>query len=111
MDLLAHAPDHRNRLAEVHLSMAGRMRQRYKSLLGAQLRAAHVILHHRVAAGKPMLGLRALEDPLGRMSLLRRSRHIRRQNGIDDRDQGAELRLARRFVAHITRRRRKPAHL
>jgi hypothetical protein len=91
--------------------MSRRMRQRYEGLLGTHLRRPDVILHHRVAAGKTVLGLQPLGNPLGCMTLLRRRRHVRRQDRIDDRDQRPQLRLARRLRPHITRWRREPAHL
>jgi hypothetical protein len=111
MDLLPHAADHRDRLAEIDLRMSRRRRQRYEGLPGTHLCRADVILHHRIAAGKPVLGRKALENPLRRVTLFRWRRHIRRQNRINHRDQRPQLRLARRLRSHITRRRRKPAHL
>ena len=87
------------------------MRQRHEGLPAHGFGDPDVVLHHRVAASKPMLGLQALKNPLGRVSLLRWRRQIRRQDSVDDRNQRTKLRFARRLRSHITRRCRKPAHL
>ena len=76
MHLLAHAADHADRFAEIHLRMAWRMRQGDERLPGPRLRMPDVILHHRVAAAEPVLGFKALENTLGRVPLLRRRGHI-----------------------------------
>jgi hypothetical protein len=72
MDLLPDTPDHRHRLAEVRLGMAGRMGERHEHLLGAGLPLAQVVLDDRVAAREAVLDPQALVDPLGRVPLLGR---------------------------------------
>ncbi len=52
-----------------------------------------------------------LINPLRRVPLLRRRRHIRGKDSVDDRDEWSELRPMHRRLAHIPRRRRKLAHL
>ena len=71
VDLLSDTPDHRHRLAEVDLGMAGRVGERDENLAPLPP-LADVVLHGRVAAGKAVLGPQALVDPLGRVPLLRR---------------------------------------
>ena len=82
--LLPDAADHADRLAEIHLRVAGRMRQRHKGLPGPRSREPHILLHRRVAAVEAVLGAEPIVNPLGGMPLLRRRRHIGRQNRIDD---------------------------
>ena len=72
VDLLQDTTDHRYRLAEVDLGMAGRVGERDEHLLGPGMPLADVILHGRVATGEAVLGTQALKDPLGRVPLLRR---------------------------------------
>ena len=61
MQLLAHAADHADRFAEINLRMAWRMRERNECLPGPRPREPDVILYHRIAAAKPMLGLKPFE--------------------------------------------------
>ena len=56
VDLLLDTPDHRHRLAEVDLGVAGRMGERHEHLLDAGMLLAQVIFDDRVAAGKAVLG-------------------------------------------------------
>ena len=107
----AHAADDADALAEIDLGMAGRMGQRHKGLLHPHPLQPDVILHHRVAAGIPVFGPQPLENPLGRVPLLRRRAPVRRQDRVDHRHQRPQLRLLRWFAPLITRRNRKPAHL
>ena len=80
VDLLPYAANHRYRLAEIGLGMTGWMGQRHEHLLGPGTMLVHIPLHGRVAAGIAVLGAQALEDALGRVSLLRRRRVIRRMH-------------------------------
>ena len=111
MHLLANPADHRHRLAEIHLGMPRRMRQRHENLPATAPLAPHMILHHCVAAAIAMLVAQPLEDPLGGMLLLGRASPVRLQDGGDHRQQRPQLGLARRPRPHIPRRRRVPAHL
>ena len=72
VDLAALAADHRHRLAEVDLRMAGRMDERDEHLPHPVPPLADVVLHDRVATGEAMLGSEALVDPPGRVPLLGR---------------------------------------
>jgi hypothetical protein len=69
---LTHAPNHRDRLAEVGLGLAGGMGERDKHLLGPGALLAHIVLHDRVAAREAVLVAQTLINPLGRVPLLRR---------------------------------------
>ena len=100
----AHAADHPDALAEINLGMAGRMGQRHKGFLQPRPLQPDVILHHRVAAGIIVFGPQPLENPLGRVPLLRRRAAVRRQDRVDHRHQRPQLRLLRWFAALITRR-------
>ncbi len=53
--LLLHSGNHHQRFAEVHLRFARRMGQRHKHLPAAQLFAAHIVLHDRIAARETVL--------------------------------------------------------
>jgi len=68
--LLLNPADHHQRFAEIGLRVSGWMRQWHEYFLVPQSRLAHVILHHRVAAAKGVLGFQPIPDSLGRMSLL-----------------------------------------
>ncbi len=70
MCLLLNASDHDYGFAEVRLRLPRRMRQGHKHLPGAQLFAAHIVLHDGIAAGELMLFLQPVEDTLGRVPLL-----------------------------------------
>ncbi len=65
------------------------------------LLAAHMVLHHRVAASVAMLVAQPLEDALGAVLLLGRTVLVRLQDRVDHRDQRAELRLLRRPATYI----------
>ena len=68
VDLASLAADHRHRLAEVGLGMAGRMGQRHEHLPGAGALLADVVLDDGVAAGEAVLGPQPIMDPLGRVA-------------------------------------------
>ena len=55
-----------------HPGVTRRMRQRHEGLPAPRPAEPHMVLHHRVAAGKAVLVTKALEDPLRRMTLLHR---------------------------------------
>src|SRR3974390_2010022 len=103
VDLLVHTADDSKSLAEVYLSVARRMRQRHKHLPAPGPDGPYIILHDRIAAGIAVLSLKPLEDPLRRMTLLRRRGHIRRKNGVDHRGHRPQLGLLRRLLPHIAR--------
>jgi hypothetical protein len=107
----AHAADHPDALAEIDLGMAGRMKERHKGLLHPRPLQPDVILHHRIAAGIIIFRPQPLENPLGRVPLLRRRGAIRRQDRIDHQHEQPQFRLLRWFAALIPRRNRKSPHL
>ena len=111
MHLLADTADQRHRLAEIHLRMPRRMRQRHEHLAPARHLPPHVILHHGVAAAIAVFVAQPLEDPLGRVPLLARRLPVGLQDRLDHPEQRAQLGLPRRLATHIARRRRIPAHL
>ena len=82
--LLLNPGDYHQRFAEIGLRVSRWMRQRDKHFLVPEPRLAHVILHHRVAAAKGVLGFQPVPDPLGRVALLFRLRLVVRQDLIDD---------------------------
>ena len=102
--LLLDACNHHQRFAEIGLCISRRMRQRHEHLLVLQPRLAHVILHHRVAASKGVLGLQPVPDPLGRVALLLRLRLVIHQNLIDDSQPWPQLRPHHRLLPCIARR-------
>jgi hypothetical protein len=84
VDLPLHPADHRHRLPEVGLRVAGRVRQRHEHLPHPGAPLAHVVLHDGVAAGEAVLGAQPLVDPLGRVPLLGRRRAVVVQDPVDD---------------------------
>src|SRR5579862_6786518 len=107
----AHTADDADALAEIHLGVTGGMRQRHECLLHPRSLQTDVILHHRVAAGIPVLGPQPLKNPLGRMPLLGRCTSVRLQDRVDHRRQRSQLRLLRWLRPLVSRRHRKPTHL
>ena len=85
-------PDHRTRLAEVRLPMAGWMGQRHEHLPPPAVMLAHIVLHDRVAAAEPVLGAKPVEDTLGRVALLAQLLQILLQPLIDDLSEPVQLR-------------------
>jgi hypothetical protein len=71
----------------------------------------HVILHDGQAASVTVLIAQALEDPLRRVTLLRRPRLIILQHLIDDPDEPVQLRPGRRSAPPVPRRNREHQHL
>ena len=109
--LLLDAADDNHGLAEVRLSMPGRMRQRHEHLLAAPIPIAHVVLDDRVAARKSVLVTEPVEHPLGRMTLLARNRPIPLKPPVDNWDERFQLRTPNRSPPPITRRNRIRHHL
>jgi hypothetical protein len=87
------APQSDIRLAEVHLGLSRRMRQRQKHLLVPLPPGPHGVFHPRVAALVLMLGLQPLEDPLDRVPLFPMDLLVALENLADDRHELADLRL------------------
>ena len=55
VDLARHAADHRHRLAEVRLGVAGGMDERHEHLARPKPPLTDIVLHDGVAAGEPVL--------------------------------------------------------
>jgi len=110
VQLLPHAADHADCLAEIDLGVPRRVHQRHERLAQPPFGGPHVILHGRITASVAVLRLEPLEDPQRRMPLLGRRRLVRLQDRIDDGQQGPELRLPGWLRPHIPRRCRIPAH-
>ncbi len=111
VDLLPDAADHANGLAEVDLRVPGGMRQRHEGLPAFGASDPDVVPHHRHTAGIAVLVAQPLEDPLGRMPLLRRRRPVGLENGVDHRQKRPKLRLLHRLRSRVAGRQREPAHL
>ena len=77
VDGLLDAPDHRNCLTEVDLSVTGWMDQGNEHLLGAGALIAYIVLHDCVAAREAVLGPQAVIDALGGVALLGRRCPVR----------------------------------
>ena len=91
--------------------MPRRMRQRHERLPAPRPADPHVILDHRVAAGKVLLIAQPLKNPLGRVPLLDRSSPVRLEDRVDHRQQGAQFGLRDRHRPRVAARQREPAHL
>ena len=112
-DLLPTAPQLDHRLAEVDLGMARRVMQRHEGLARRLPPGTDIVLHDRVAAGKPVLVPQTLENPMRRVPLLARHVRIRvrLQDRVDDAGEPVQLRPPYRLRPPIPRRRRIAQHL
>ena len=111
VDLARHAADHRHRLAEVRLGVAGGMDERHEHLARPKPPLTDIVLHDGVAAGEPVLVPETVEDPLRRVPLLVVAGPIVFQNPIDDPRERTQLRPPWRLAAAIPRRHRERQHL
>ena len=111
MQLHAYAADDGDAFAKIDLCVARRMGERDEDLARSGAGDPHVIFHHRVAAGIAMLHPQPFENPLRRMPLLGRCRHVGFQDRIDYRNQRSEFRPFRWLGPHIARWRGISAHL
>ena len=111
VDLARHAADHRHRLAEVRLGVAGGMDERHEHLARPKPPLTDIVLHDGVAAGEPVLVPETLEDALRRVPLLVVAGPIVFQNPIDDPRERTQLRPPWRLAAAIPRRHRERQHL
>jgi hypothetical protein len=71
----------------------------------------HVVLHDRQPTGEAMLVPQTLEDPLRRVTLLRRTALILFHDPVDDADERVQLRSHRRLLAPVSGRHREHHHL
>jgi len=106
-----HTGNHRKGFAEVHLRLARCVDQRHEHLPSTQRCRPHVVLDDRVAAVKPVLFPKPVEDPLGCMPLLYRSLPVIFQDGVDDAQPRPQLRSLHRLHPLISRRNRIAKHL
>ncbi len=107
---LLTADDHQ-RLAEVGLCRPRRVHQRNKHLSVAQRRGTHVVLHDRVAAGKPLLHPQAIKYPFGGMPLFGWSALVFFQNRVDHAYPRPQLWPLRWLFPPVARRNRITQHL
>ncbi len=111
VDLLFHPADLGQRFPKVGLGVSRLMAERYEHLPLPKAAIVHVILHDRQPAGKAVLVSKTLEDPLRRVTLLRRTALILLKNPVDDPDERVQLRARRRLAPPVTRRHREHHHL
>ena len=111
VDLAFHPADHRQRLAKVGLSMPGVVAQRHEHLALPLTQRQHVILDDGQTAATAVLGAQTLEDPLGRLPMLRRPSLVLGQDALDDPHKRVQLRARRRTAASISRWHRERQHL
>ncbi len=74
------------------------MRQRYKGLPQSSSGNPDMVLYHRQTAGITVLIAQTLENPLGRVALLHRSRPVSFQDRIDHRQR--RVKIWRSEIAH-----------
>jgi hypothetical protein len=110
-NLLLDTAENNDRLAEVRLGMAGRMRQRNEHLLPHLAARAHVVAHRRVASVEATLVAQTLEDPPCRVTLLGRRRLVGVQDLLDELDMLRELRTVHRDGALVSGWHRMLHHL
>jgi hypothetical protein len=108
---LLDAADHHGRLAEVGLSVAGRMVQRHEHLPAAPAVLADVVLHDGVAAGEPVLVAQPLEHPLRGVALLGPLAEILQQPPADDLGEPVKLRPLDLGPPPVAGRHREAQHL
>jgi hypothetical protein len=96
VDLALDPRDLRQRLAKIHLRMAGIVPQWHEHLAMPQPLRPHVVLNDGDPAGIAVLVAKPLKDPLRGMPLLSRPTLIRRQDLIDDPSKAVQLRTRRR---------------
>jgi hypothetical protein len=87
------------------------MGQRNEHLPAANLFVPHVVLHDRVATGEPVLVPEPIEDPLGRMTLLRRPLLVVGKYGVDHAQPRPQLGPLDRLLALVAWRHRVREHL
>ena len=109
--LLLHPRDNNQRFAEIGLRLARSMRQRHKDLPAAYLLATNVVLHDRVAARELVFFLEPVEDPLRRMSLLRRPLLVVFKDRVDHGQPRPQLGTLDRLLSLIARWHRILQHL
>ena len=102
VDLALDATDDADGFTKVCLGMPRRMHQRHEHLLCPLSPAGDIVLHDCNAACEAVFVPKPLEDPLGRMLLLLRSRLVVIENPVDHRNKWIKLRLRRRLLAHVT---------
>ena len=110
-----HAPQHPAQhhigFPEVHLSIAGRMKERHKHLLLALLLSAHIIAHDGGATHITVFLLQPLEDALGGVALLGRARLVLQQHLVDQTPIRIQARTSYGLLAVVAGWHRKLQHL
>jgi hypothetical protein len=111
VDLAFHPGDLRQRLAKIHLRVAGIMPQRHKHLAVPPPAHTHIVLNDGDAASVAVLIAQPFEDPLRRVPLLLRPSLVSCQDRIDDPGKRIQLRTRRRPASPVPGRHRKRQHL
>ena len=111
VDLALDPGDLRQRLAKIHLSMAGIVPQRHEYFAMPQTARQHVVLNDGDPAGIAVLVAKPFENPLRGVPLLSRPTFIRRQNPVDDPGKRIQLRTRRRPALPVSGWHRKRQHL
>jgi hypothetical protein len=106
VQLALDTADLAERLAEVHLGVSRRVRQRHEHLPCPALLLADVIGDDGDAPTEPVPVAQPLEDPLRRVPLLLQDGPVRLEDLVDDRNGRVELRQHRRLRTPISRRHR-----
>jgi hypothetical protein len=109
--LALYAGHNHQRFAEVRLRLTRRVRQWHEHLSATHMLAAHVLLHRRVAAREPVLGLQAVEDPLGRVLLLGWSLLVVLKDCVNDAHPRPQHRTLNRLLSLVAWRHRVLQHL
>ena len=109
--LALHTGDHRQRLAEVALSVARAMGQRHEHLPDTPPALPHVVLDDGLLAFEPVLVPQPLKDPLHGVALLPGDQAIRLQNGVNYAGVGLKLGSPRRPLPRVALGRRIGQHL
>ena len=110
VDLALDPGDLRQRLAKIHLRMAGIVPQRHEYFAMPQTARQHVVLT-MVIPRVAVLVAKPFENPLRGVPLLSRPTFIRRQDPVDDPGKRIQLRTRRRPAPPVSGWDRKRQHL
>src|SRR5947209_7798639 len=111
VDLALDPGDLRQRLAKIHLRMAGIVPQRHEDFAMPQTARQHVVLNNGDPARVAVLVTKPFENPLRGVPLLSRPTFIRRQDPVDDPGKRIQLRTRRQPAPPVSGWDRKRQHL
>src|SRR5207248_9297457 len=111
VDLALDPSDLRQRLAKIHLRMAGIVPQRHEYFAMPQTARQHVVLNDGDPARVAVLVAKPFENPLRGVPLLWRPTFIRRQDPVNDPGKRIQLRPRRRPAPPVSGWDRKRQHL